>query len=66
MNFQYHYTGSIAITDSGVYGQGTGPIHAAGVQCTGSEPSLFVCPSSSSASCDHSMDAAVQCRAAGN
>lgn len=52
---------------SASYGQGTGPILLAGLDCNGTEESLFLCPMSHSSLyfsfyCpDHTTDAGVVC-----
>ena len=45
------------------YGQGSGPIHMSDVRCTGAESSLINCSHTTSHTCSHSNDAAVQCQA---
>ena len=49
------------------YGQGTGPIFFANVNCLGSESSLLSCGHSGvgNHNCDHSKDASVLCRGNG-
>ncbi|XP_053216134.1 deleted in malignant brain tumors 1 protein-like [Podarcis raffonei] len=46
-----------------LFGQGSGPIWLEGVNCTGEEASLSICPRKSLAEhrCDHSQDASVGC-----
>lgn len=58
----YTILGSTALSGSAsTYGQGTGPIHLAGLECTGDENSLFTCASNPNTQCTHSQDAAVMC-----
>ena len=46
-----------------MYGQGTGPVLAAQVQCVGNETSIFDCPQNGIGmqTCGHSQDAGVTC-----
>lgn len=51
-----------AVAFSGAhFGQGSGPIHADDVQCTGSEGRLNNCPYDTTNTCSHSEDAGVRC-----
>ena len=43
------------------YGQGTGPIVANSIMCTGNEPALFNCSYDLNHNCGHASDAGVRC-----
>ncbi len=56
-------TASIAISgQASTFGPGSGPIHFDDLSCSGTEDSLFSCPSASIDNCDHSEDAAIRCQ----
>ena len=47
---------------SAYFGQGLGAIFMDGVDCSGSETGLSLCPHTHNHSCDHSADASVICQ----
>ncbi len=47
------------------FGPGTGPIHFNDLGCTGTEDSLFSCPSAINHNCIHAEDAAIRCQPRG-
>ena len=53
-------TGAVAFAGA-TFGQGTGPLVLAGVECIGTEPSMNTCPSGNTSSCHHTDDAGVRC-----
>ena len=58
-----HVAGSIAYSNAR-FGQGTGPIALSNLRCTGSERSIFDCPSNgllNVGTCTHAEDASVEC-----
>ena len=60
----YYYcilVASSAVAIANSFSWGTGPIHLANVQCTGSESSLTDCRNSNYNNCFHHEDAAVSC-----
>ena len=63
MNFFHNHTDAYANT-SAVFGEGTGPIYANDVICTGEEDSLTDCQfTSNPTQCTHSNDAGITCSA---
>ncbi|XP_025113550.1 uncharacterized protein LOC112575757 [Pomacea canaliculata] len=57
----YPRNGSVAVTTTSVYGQGTGSIWMDNVQCTGLETNIGSCSHSAANYCGHNQDAAVSC-----
>ncbi|XP_025112202.1 deleted in malignant brain tumors 1 protein-like isoform X2 [Pomacea canaliculata] len=57
----YPRNGSVAVTTTSVYGQGTGRIWMDNVQCTGMETNIGSCSHSGANFCGHNEDAAVSC-----
>ena len=53
-------TGAVAFGGA-AFGEGSGEIFLADVDCKGTESSLDKCPSSDTDSCSHSEDAGVRC-----
>ena len=55
-----HCVGAVA-TQGGFFGEGFGPIHTSGLQCTGEEEALTDCSSGEVNACSHANDAGVVC-----